>query len=143
MATIKMTQNSYVDFEARAWFKAHGVENVIFTPKVVKMKNDAKVVLVHIQGVNPEDGQRVDVDLWPRRNTTEKDIEKLPENFDDIVFRIGYHTEKDLATGEEITVEGQPKMACYRMKGKDVLFSGSVKQFEDDWTNEEPVSEEA
>ena len=143
MANIKLNQNSHADYVASKYFKAYGVENCEFSPKVVTMGNGAKVVLVNIKGTNVNNGLRVDVDLWPRRNATEKDIESLPKKFDDIVFRIGYHTEKDITTGEERTVEGQPKLYSYFRGDKEIQFSGDVKKFEDDWTNDEPVEEQA
>ena len=143
MANIKLNRNSHVDYVASMYFKACGVENCEFTPKVVEMSNGAKVVLVNIKGTNVQNGLRVDVDLWPRRNATEKDLAALPKKFDDIVFRIGYHTEKDIVTGEEFTVEGQPKLFSYYLNGREIQFSGDVKKFEDDWTNGEPAEEEA
>lgn len=142
MANIKLSQNSHSDYIGSMYFKAFGCVDMEFTPKPVTMKNGATVVLLHIEGTNANNGLIVNVDLWPSRNQTTKDIEKMPKKFEDIMFRIGYHTEKDIATGEEKTIEGQPKFLGYFVNGEKVFFSGDRKEFEDDWTNEEPVKEE-
>lgn len=140
MANIRLNQTSHIDYYGKMYFEKFGVADVKFTPKPVTV-DGAKVVLLHIEGVNTNNGAKVNVDLWPRQNCTETFINGLPKFFEDIIFRIGYHTEKDITTGEERIIEGQPKFLCYIRGGKEFYFDGDVHKYGDAWDNEPKSTE--
>ena len=135
MANIRLNQTSHVDYYGKMYFEKFGVADVKFTPRIVEV-DGAKVVLLHIDGVNTNNGARVNVDLWPRYNCTVDFINNLPKQFEDIIFRVGYYTQKDITTGEEVVVEGQPKFLSYFRGGKEVLFDGDKHEYGDAWDNE-------
>ena len=140
MANIRLNQTSHIDYYGKMYFEKLGVADVKFTPKVIEI-DGAKVVLLHIDGVNTNNGARVNVDLFPRYNCTVEFINNLPKQFEDIMFRVGYYTQKDLTTGEEKVVEGQPKFLSYFRGGKEVMFDGDKHEYGDAWDNE-PKAEE-
>ena len=143
MANIRLNQTSHIDYYGKMYFEKFGVGDVKFTPKVVTA-DDAQVVLLHIEGVNTNTGAKVNVDLWPRQNCTLDFVKALPKKFEDIIFRVGYHTEKDITTGEERVIEGQPKFLCYLRGGNEIYFDGDVHTYGDAWDNEPkaPATEE-
>lgn len=127
MANINLSQNSYVDYVASLYFRACGVQDVHFTPKVVKVQ-DEDVVLIHIDGVQTTTGVKVNVDLWPRNHAEGNDITALPKTIDDIEFRIGYWPKVN-ENGETELRQGTPKWTCYRTGDKTVRLSGEKREF--------------
>ena len=122
MANINLAQNSYVDYDASLYFKASKVDNLAFTPKVVKEKDGTQTILIHVSGTQLTSGVRVNVDLWPRRNATPEDIEKFTnlKSLSNIVFRIGYWPVVD-ENGEKKLAAGTPKWVSY--------FDGTTEKF--------------
>lgn len=141
MANIRLNQTTHIDYYGKMYFEKFGVADVKFTPRIVEI-DGAKVVLLHIDGVNTNNGARVNVDLFPRYNCTLEFIDNLPKQFEDIMFRVGYYTQKDLTTGEEKVVEGQPKFLSYFRGGKEVFFDGDKHEYGDAWDNEPKATEE-
>ena len=127
MANINLSQNNYVDYVASLYFKALGVVNATFTPKVVKV-GDEECVLVHIEGVQLTTGVKVNVDLWPRNHATAEDIAALPKSLDDIEFRIGYWPSID-ENGEQRLQQGTPKWTNYTFGGNTFTLSGDKREF--------------
>ena len=123
-----------------------------FTFKKVTMKNQAVVPVLHLDGVNNTDASFINVDLWPRNNATVTDLKNLPAKVGDFVFRIGFQTLVDTATGEEYIKEAAPKVVGYydamgnliRFNGKRHVWDDAAGAYEE-WENEddsEPVAEE-
>lgn len=127
MANINLSQNNYIDYVASMYFRALGVADAKFTPKVVKV-NEEEVPLIHIEGVQVSTGVKVNVDLWPRNHATSADIKALPKSLDDIEFRIGYWPAVD-ENGEQTLRQGTPKWTVYRTGDKTVALSGEKREF--------------
>ena len=127
MANINLSQNNFVDYVASLYFKALGVVDVKFIPKVVEVGGE-QTPLIHIEGVQTTSGVKVNVDLWPRNHATADDIKNMPKVLDDIEFRIGYWPAID-ENGESILRQGTPKWTCYRTGDKTVSLSGEKREF--------------
>lgn len=127
MANINLSQNNFVDYVASLYFKALGVVNTTFTPKVVKVA-DEDVVLIHIEGVQTSTGVKVNVDLWPRNHASAEDVAALPKRLDDIEFRIGYWPAID-ENGEQVLRQGTPKWTNYTTGSNVVSLSGEKREF--------------
>lgn len=148
---IKTRQDNYVDYLASKYFELLGGTRMSFTFKKVKMKNDAIVPVLHLDGVNNTDASFINIDLWPRNNATVTDLKNLPAKVGDFVFRIGYQTLVDVATGEEYTKTSAPKViGYYDAAGNLVRFSGKAHVYDtaadayEEWENvddSEPVAE--
>lgn len=127
MANINLSQNTYVDYIASMYFKANGIQDVTFTPKVVNVDGE-QVVLVHIGGVQPSTGVVVNVDMWPRNHASAKDVAALPRSLDDIKFRVGYWPSVD-ECGVRSLKEGTPKWVSYISGTREVTLSGERREF--------------
>ena len=145
-ATIRTSQHTHTDFFGKMYFELFGATDVKFSPKVV-IVNGAKVVLLHVEGVNTRNASKIDFDMWPRYNCTEEFIKNLPQQFGDIMFRIGYWPTTDVATGEKMMKAGEPRFLSYFVGGKEVKFDGNKHEYGEDWNNDarevEEVEEEA
>ena len=149
---MKTTQENYIDYLASKYFELLGGTRMNFTFKKVTMKNQAVVPVLHLDGVNNTDASFINVDLWPRTNVTVTDLKNLPAKVGDFVFRIGFQTLVDTATGEEYIKEAAPKVVGYydamgnliRFNGKRHVWDDAAGAYEE-WENEddsEPVAEE-
>lgn len=127
MVNINLSQNNFVDYVASLYFKALGVVDVKFTPKVVEVAGE-KTPLIHIEGVQSSSGVKVNVDLWPRNHATEEDLKSMPKTIDDIEFRIGYWPAIN-AEGEQVLQQGTPKWTLYRKGTDEVKLSGDKREF--------------
>lgn len=146
-AQFQYTRDSHKDYLASKYFKALGVPCIAFETREVKC-GDARVALVNFSGFSDVDGCKVDVDLWPQRCQTLKDLESLPLNPKDIVFRIGYWSEVDPTTGEVTVKQGKPKVLAWFDGTKFVKFTGKPAIFDEAtkrtaWSNEDPNATEA
>lgn len=142
METIKTNQENYVDYFGGEFGMLNGWKNVHFTHKVVDVEGE-KVVLMHIDGINTNDASRLNVDFWPKRSATEDDLKALPAEFEDIIFRIGCHTEEsmqDVADPETGDVTRKkvvtrkfsaPKFVSYFVDGKEVKFHGKRSEWDE------------
>ena len=130
MANIALSQDNYVDYVASLYLHACSVEDVKFSLKPLTKEGFEDVVLVHIEGVQRSTGTIVNIDLWPRNLATEDDLKDLPKSLDDIHFRVGYHTYKDLDTGETVTLEGKPKWIALINDGKKTVFTGEKREYQ-------------
>lgn len=147
---MKLNQNSHKDFNANLYFKSLNCVDMKY--EVVLAKDSvtgATIVQTLVKGWCLDNGQKVDVKLWPRVNATKKDLENLPTTFDNIEFRIGFHSGYDEETGEEVILnESEPKMTAYFKDGKWHTLSGKVHKWDEEsntyerWTNEEPEQDE-
>lgn len=130
MANINLSQKTYVDYIASLYFKACGVQDVKFTPKVVKV-GDEDVILIHIEGVQMTTGVVVNVDLWPRNHASAEDIAALNgRSLDDIKFRVGYWPSVD-ENGERSLKEGTPKWVSFFNGTKEITLSGERRKFDE------------
>lgn len=135
MANVNFTQDNYVDYVASLYLRACGVKDVKFTLKKLEKEGFENVVLVHVSGVQHSDdpqkaGRIVNFDMWPRNEATEDDLKALPKSLDDIHFRVGYHTGKDLETGEVVTVEGKPKWIALINGETKTVFTGDKREYQ-------------
>ncbi len=129
MANINLSQNSYVDYIASMFFNALNVKNVSFSPKVVEV-DGKKTILIHVEGVQVSSGVVVNLDMWPRNEATEEDIQKLPKQITDMKFRIGYWAGID-ENGEHTLREGTPKWLSFFNGDKEVYLSGDKRKFDE------------
>ena len=129
MANINLSQVSYVDYVASLYLNACKVQDVKFTKKTVKV-GEKDVALIHVEGTQLSTGIIVNFDLWPRNSATEDDLKKMPENLDDVHFRIGYWPEIDVNTGETKLREGKPKWIAYVSGGKKAVFEGEKREYQ-------------
>ena len=154
MANVNFTQDNYVDYVASLYLRACGVKDIEFTLKKLEKEGFENVVLVHVSGVQHSDdpqkaGRIVNFDMWPRNEATAEDIDKVfnkveekdaegkvvkttlvPKHLDDIHFRVGYHTGKDLETGEIVTVEGKPKWIALFNGDTKTIFTGDKREYQ-------------
>lgn len=142
---FKDVRDQYIDYVASKYFEALNVHSVKFETRPVEC-NGAKVVLVNVSGISNLDGRIVNVDLWPARCQTMKDIAALPKRPSDIQFRIGYHTSVDPITGETKITQGQPKFLKFFNGEEFVGFTGKKAVYNEEtgrteWSNEEPAEE--
>lgn len=128
MKEVNFTSNNYNDYNANLFFKAYGLENVKFTRKDVEMKNGAKVALVHMSASNPNDGQRIALDIWPNRSQTLDDLKDMPDNIQDIIIRFGLY--KDEETGEVVEAAA-PKCVGYFVGTDEFTWHGARRDFVD------------
>lgn len=147
---VTLSNENYDDFVGSLYYKALGVQNLKFSPKVVKAtaenKLDRDTVMVHIEGLMPEvygadgslvaGGLLVNTDMWPRDDAKAEEIKALPTFFDDIIIRVGYWPdalEKD-AKGNPVLKAYPPKFVGYISGGKRYEFSGGNR-----WENAHPA----
>ena len=133
---------NYSEYNAKAFFGAYGLIDVTFTKRVVTMKNGAKVALTTLRGVNPNDGQRISLDLWPSRCQTLKDIAEMPDTIGDIIIRFGRY--EDEATGEVVEA-GAPRVYGFFVGKDEHFFHGNKPEFVDGasvYTNDEATTKE-
>lgn len=124
-----MTNSSYTDYVGSLFFKGVRVANAIFTPKVVDVES-TKVVLCHIEGVEPATGRLINFDMWPRNEATAEDIKSLPKEWEDIIFRVGYYSQLEQETGEITTLQGAPKWIAAKSHGRDFeALHGKRREF--------------
>lgn len=133
--------NNHIDYVANDFFKALNIEGaIVYEPRVVNV-GDEKVVVVDIHGKSDFDGKqttsgaKLNVTLWPRNHATEEDLallEKLKAKgqFDNMVFRVGYHVEV-LADGSVEVKDGQRKWLALSMGGKTFKLSGEKREFQE------------
>ena len=161
METIKIrtNQENYVDYSAAEVARLAGWKKLSLTPKIVEYDGE-KVVLMHLGGVDSANGSVLNVDFWPKRSATAEDLAKLPVQFEDIIYRIGIHTEEhfedvtDPETGEVkrkkvVTRQySQPKFISYLVDGKEVKFTGKRSVFDENlghsvWVEDEEQEQES
>lgn len=123
---MQLSQESYSDYVGSLYFKACGVPQVKFSEKTVQVDGKS-VTLIHIEGVQASTGLCVNTDLWPRNEAAEGDV--IPESVDDVVFRVGYHSEREVESGEIRTIEGRPKWLALISEGKQYFLTGEKRQF--------------
>lgn len=153
MANINLSQKTYVDYVASLYFKAAKIDNLTLTPKVVTEENGTKTILIHVAGTQVTTGIRVNVDLWPRNNATEEDLNamfkrlthiekdadgKEKEVFDgygapaislsDLVFRVGYWPVVD-ENGDKTLAEGTPKWVSFFVGTEEKTLGGNQRVF--------------
>ena len=124
-----------MDFFGAEFGRLNGWKDVHFKNKIVDVDGE-KVVLMHLDGKDGNDAHRLNIDFWPKRSATEDDLKALPTEFEDIIFRIGCHTEEtmqdvaDPDTGEVTRKKvitrkfSEPKFVSYFVEGKEVQFHG-------------------
>ena len=142
---MNLSKDNYTDYEAKAFFADYGLNNVTFTSKEIKTSNGAKVKLVTVKAVNPQNGQRIDFDIWPNRCQTLDDLKAMPEKIGDIIIRFGKYQDEE--TGEVVEAT-KPRIIGYFQGKEEVFFHGPKPEWDDDaqasvWTNEPEKKEEA
>ena len=134
-----LSRASHTDYIASTFLKEEcGLRNLKFSTREVKMSNGAKVRLLHIEGI-AGNGRIADNDFWPSRCQTEADLEKMPENLEDVRLRFGFYIEE---TTGEIYPGKRPTFLGYYLNGEFISFSGPKPTWSEDsqclvWTNDE------
>jgi hypothetical protein len=150
---MKTHNDNYKQYRSNLYFKSLNCAEMKYQVKhYTDHETEAIIPVVLVSGVCLDDGEEINVRLWPRQNATLKDLEVLKEDtfLDDIKFRIGYWGHKDEKTGEFIVEkEAEPKMVAYRVGGSSwKTLSGKVHAFDpiantyERWTNDEPETED-
>ena len=69
MANIRLNQTSHIDYYGKMYFEKFGVSDVKFTHRIVEI-DGAKVVLLHIDGVNTNTAPWISSTLFPSSSKT-------------------------------------------------------------------------
>ena len=144
MPNINLTQVTYVDYVASLYMKAAGVANFKVTPKYAPAtdKMSEPTILMHVDGIQPETGRIVNLDMFARNNFTEEDLDKLfekvedkdgkvtykPKSIGDFHFRVGYLPLFDDLGKPCGFREGKPKWIAYIKDGNVVTLSGEKRE---------------
>ena len=126
MSNINLSHENYSDFVASYYLKAHGVQDLRFSPRIVNV-GGKPTVLIRINGIQTTTGLILGFTIWPRYEATPDDIQNLPKNIDDMHFRIGYWPEVD-ENGNKTMREGKPRWICIQSNGKEFRLSGDRRE---------------
>lgn len=126
MANINLNHENYADYVATYFLKAHGVQDIKFSPRIVNVSGKP-TVLIRVTGIQTTTGLILGFDIWPRYEATQDDIQNLPKVIDDMHFRIGYWPEVD-GNGNKTMREGKPRWTCLQSGGKEIRLSGERRE---------------
>lgn len=135
-----MYKIDYSEYDASKFLAEElGVTDSNISTTIVEMKNGAKVKILHIEVVAP-DNQSGDVLIWPAMCQTKSDIEKMPDILEDVRLRFGFHA--DETTGEIVAFKSITFVGYY-INGEFINFNGQTPIWDNDlkisiWTNDEP-----
>lgn len=126
MTNINLSHENYADYVASYYLKAHGVQDLRFSPRIVNV-GGKPTVLIRVTGIQTTTGLILSCDIWPRYEATEADIQSFPKAIEDMHFRVGFWPEVD-ENGNKTMREGKPRWICIQSNGKEVRLSGERRE---------------